>query len=137
MRGGRLPHYEIQPAAMRDTRRENIRRKHIIVMNKILYWLPRILGIGFVLFISVFSLDVFSEYSGWAIALPLLMHLLPSLLLLGIVILSWKNEVLGGWLFLSAGVLLFALSDFESVIVSLPAIVIGALFLSRKYLPKV
>jgi hypothetical protein len=106
-------------------------------MNKILYWLPRILGIGFVLFISVFSLDVFSEYSGWAIALPLLMHLLPSLLLLGIVILSWKNEVLGGWLFLSAGVLLFALSDFESVIVSLPAIVIGALFLSRKYLPKV
>lgn len=105
-------------------------------MNKILYWLPRILGIGFVLFISVFSLDVFSEYSGWAIALPLLMHLLPSLLLLGIVILAWKNEVLGGWLFLAAGVLLFALSDFESVIVSLPAIVIGALFLASKYLRK-
>ncbi len=103
-------------------------------MNKILYWLPRILGIGFVLFISVFSLDVFSEYSGWAIVLPLVMHLLPSLLLLGVVVFAWKNEMLGGWLFVAAGILLFALSDFESVIISLPAIVIGALFLASKYL---
>jgi len=105
-------------------------------MNKILYWLPRILGIGFVLFISVFSLDVFSEYSGWAIVLPLVMHLLPSLLLLGVVVFAWKNEMLGGWLFVAAGILLFALSDFESVIISLPAIVIGALFLASKYLKR-
>ncbi|TSC59623.1 MAG: Uncharacterized protein LiPW15_643 [Parcubacteria group bacterium LiPW_15] len=105
-------------------------------MNKILYWLPRALGIGFVLFISVFSLDVFSEYSGWAIVLPLVMHLLPSLLLLGVVIIAWKNEILGGIMFLAAGLLLFALSDFESVIISVPAIVIGALFLGRKYLER-
>lgn len=109
----------------------------MIVMNKILYWLPRVLGIGFILFISMFSLDVFSEYSGWAIVLPLVMHLLPSLLLLGVVILASKNEVLGGWLFVAAGVLLFALSDFESIIVSLPAIAIGALFLASKYLRRV
>ena len=105
-------------------------------MNKILYWLPRVLGIGFVLFLSVFSLDVFSEYSGWAIVLPLFMHLLPSLFLLGVVIFAWKNEVFGGWLFVVAGLLLFALSDFESIIISLPAIVIGALFLTSKYLRK-
>jgi len=64
------------------------------------------------------------------------MHLLPSLLLLGVVVFAWKNEMLGGWLFVAAGILLFALSDFESVIISLPAIVIGALFLASKYLKR-
>jgi len=105
-------------------------------MNKIIYWLPRILSIGFVLFLSVFSLDVFSEYSGWAAVLPFLMHLLPSFILLGMIIIAWKHERLGGFIFIAIGLLLLFFSRFESMIISIPAIILGLLFLSRSYLLK-
>ncbi|MFA5050606.1 MAG: hypothetical protein WC499_00610 [Patescibacteria group bacterium] len=106
-------------------------------MNKIIYWLPRILSIGFVVFLSLFSLDVFSEYSGWRVILPLFMHLLPSFALLILIIVAWKHERLGGFIFLIIGLLMLILSRFESMIISIPAIILGALFLSRKYLSEI
>jgi len=106
-------------------------------MNKIIYWLPRILSIGFVVFLSLFSLDVFSEYRGWNVILPLFMHLLPSFALLILIIVAWKHERLGGFIFLIIGFLMLILSRFESIIISIPAIILGALFLSRKYLSEI
>ena len=71
----------------------------------IVHWIPRILSIGFILFISLFSLDVFSEYSGAAVIVPLIMHLLPSILLLAVVLISWKHDLIGAVAFLGFAIL--------------------------------
>jgi len=105
-------------------------------MKKIIYWFPRILSIGFILFISLFSLDVFSEYSGWNSILPLFMHLLPSFALLAITIVAWKHEWIGGLILITVGLLTFVLFHFEAIILSVPTILLGLLFLSRRYLSR-
>ena len=64
------------------------------------YWAPRLLSLGFILFISVFSLDVFSEYSGVGIVLPLIIHLLPSVVLLLITAVAWRYELVGAVAFI-------------------------------------
>ena len=104
------------------------------ITQKIIYWLPRVLSIGFVLFLSLFSLDVFSEFSGWNVFLPLFMHLLPSFVLLGVIAFTWKHEQIGGFIFLAVGLFVLVFSNFGSMIISLPIIILGILFLSRKYL---
>lgn len=98
-------------------------------MKKILYWLPRILSILFIAFISVFALDVFGMPQ-WYIALP--MHLIPSFVLTGLTIIAWKHERIGGLLFLIVG--LATISFYHSLVISVPAFMIGALFLGRSYL---
>ncbi len=102
-------------------------------MKKITYWLPRVLSILFIAFISVFALDVFSE-PNWPLAL--FMHLIPSYFLVAITIVAWKHEMLGGFLFLIAGFALLIFTHFEALIIGIPAFVIGVLFLSKKYFSK-
>ena len=67
------------------------------ILKKILLWLPRVLGILFVLFTSLFSLDVFDMgLSLWESILALIMHLLvPTLFLAIVVILAWRREWIG------------------------------------------
>jgi len=103
-------------------------------MKKFLYWLPRVLTILFIAFISVFALDVFSE-PNWPLAL--FMHLIPSYFLVAITIIAWRREVLGGILFLIAGFALLIFTHFEALIIGAPAFVIGLLFLITKRLPKI
>jgi len=97
-------------------------------MKKIVYWLPRILSILFIAFISVFALDVFSE-PRWLLAL--FIHLIPGYFLVAITIVAWKHEILGGFLFLIAGFALLIFTHFEALIIGIPAFVIGALFLGK------
>ena len=73
--------------------------------EKFFFWTPRILSISFVLFISIFALDVFSEYSGYEIILPLFMHLLPSLVLLVVIAIAWKYEWFSTIVFIGIAVL--------------------------------
>lgn len=94
-------------------------------MKKFLYWLPRILAILFIGFVGLFALDAFGQPQ-WFLAL--VMHLIPSFVLVVVTIVAWRNELVGGWLFLGAGGMLLFLSSFESLIVSVPAFVIGVLF---------
>lgn len=105
-----------------------------------IYWTPRILGILFVLFLSLFSLDVFEPgRSIWQIAVGLFMHNIPSTILLIVVIISWKREIVGGIAFILAGLLYILLlitgNHFEwymlswSVIIAGPAFLTGTLFL--------
>ncbi len=103
-------------------------------IKKIICWLPRILGIGFVLFLSLFSLDVFPSYSGWELLPALFMHLIPSLLLLFVLLIAWKYELVGTAVFL-----LFAIYYVWSVgldrhwswyaSIALPTGLVGVLFL--------
>ena len=95
-------------------------------MKKIFYWLPRVLAILFIAFISIFALDVFSEPQ-WFLAL--IMHLIPSFILIILTIIAWKHERLGGFIFMAIGFLMLISSHFESLVISIPAVIIGVLFL--------
>ncbi len=67
--------------------------------KKLLFWIPRILSILFILFLSLFATDVFNEYTFPDVLLALFMHLIPSFVLLAILVLSWKNDLCGGSLY--------------------------------------
>ncbi len=104
------------------------------ISRKIIYWLPRVLSIGFVLFLSLFSLDVFSEYNGFDVILPLLIHLIPSFILLAVTLISWKYDLLGTFVFLGFSVFYVFAAGFDRpwswyVCISVPAGVVGILFL--------
>lgn len=74
--------------------------------SKFITWTPRILSIVFLLFMALMSLDVFDENLGfWGTILGLFMHNIPALVLLGILIIAWKREIVGGVGFIVAGLL--------------------------------
>lgn len=55
---------------------------------------------------ALMSLDVFDENLGfWGTILGLFMHNIPALVLLGILIIAWKREIVGGVGFIAAGLL--------------------------------
>lgn len=111
-------------------------------LNKFIYWAPRILSIAFILFLALFSLDVFdSNFGFWGTILGLLIHNIPSFVLTAILILSWKREIIGAVAFIIAGFayisLLLMNPNFEwymiswSMIIAGPAFLIGFLFLKN------
>ena len=68
------------------------------------YWLPRILCMFAIAFVSLFALDAFSsELSFWQQIGAFLMHLIPSFILLALLILAWKKELIGGIIFMLIG----------------------------------
>ena len=71
-----------------------------------LSWAPRVLCIAFAALIGVFALDVFQEgVPAGQIPLALLVHLLPTLLVLLALALSRRREWFGGALFSALGFL--------------------------------
>ncbi len=109
-------------------------------INKFIYRTPRIFGIIFVLFLMLFSLDVFEPgLSISQIAIGLFVHNIPALILLLSLIISWRYEIVGGVTFILAGlvyILLLAMNpEFEwymlswSVTIAGPAFLIGILFI--------
>jgi hypothetical protein len=103
--------------------------------NRFLVWTPRILCLLFAGFISVFALDVFEENRGfWSTMLALLMHLIPTGILLLILALSWRWEWIGGLLCSALGT--FYVIAFWGrfhwsvyVIIAGPLFLVGVLFL--------
>lgn len=64
---------------------------------KFLFRFPRIFAIAFILFISMFALDIFWQwYTFWETVLGLFIHLIPSLFLTIVLILSRKKYPLVG-----------------------------------------
>jgi hypothetical protein len=107
---------------------------------KILFWAPRVLCIAFAAFISIFALDVFQGNHGWAeIVIALLMHLIPTALILVILAVSWRWEWVGGALFLLlAGLYCWTMRGrfplMVYVLMSGPLLLLSALFfLNWKY----
>lgn len=67
---------------------------------KILYWIPRILCILAILFVSIFALDSFDpRLTIWQQIGGFLVHLIPTYILIIILIVAWKWELIGGILF--------------------------------------
>lgn len=111
-------------------------------INKFVYWAPRILSIMLVLFLTIFSVDVFGENLGfWQTILGLLIHNIPAILLAVIIWVSWKYEIVGGIAFIIAGLAHLVssivrvdaepwyISFLTSLIIDVPAFFIGILFL--------
>jgi hypothetical protein len=74
-------------------------------LKLILFWTPRILSILFILFIGLFSLDVFGTGAGfWATLVGFLIHNIPSFLLIVALILAWRWEWIGAVLYISFGI---------------------------------
>ncbi|MDP3026841.1 MAG: hypothetical protein Q8N63_03970, partial [Nanoarchaeota archaeon] len=72
---------------------------------KFLYWAPRILSIIFILFLSLFSLDIFEgNYGFGGTILGLFMHNIPSIILVALLIVAWKYDFVGGIVFILAGI---------------------------------
>jgi hypothetical protein len=72
--------------------------------QQLLYWAPRALCIVIAVFISMFALDVFGEGKGfWETTLALLMHLIPTYVILILLAVSWRREWIGGVFFPALG----------------------------------
>jgi len=97
--------------------------------RRLLFWTPRILGIVVALFLAAFALDSFGE------GIPaLLVHLLPSVLLLSLVASTWRREWLGGsaFILLAAAYAVFAWRRDHAdwaLVISGPMLVVGLLFI--------
>jgi hypothetical protein len=103
-------------------------------VKHILFWAPRILTLLFAVFISLFAFDVFDQgYSFWETVLALLIHLIPTGILLLALVLSWRWEWIGGILFIGLGVFYLVAAQGQHwlayLLISGPLFLIGALFL--------
>jgi len=88
--------------------KKKVVKKNISKKSKVgpwLYWTPRVLSILFIIFIALFSLDIFGNgYSFWKTVLGLFMHNIITLILIGFLIFSWKREWIASIGFLIFGV---------------------------------
>jgi hypothetical protein len=104
--------------------------------RSILLWAPRALAILFVLFISMFALDVFGEgYSFWQTLVALFMHLIPSFLILIALAIAWRWAWVGGILFIGLGGYYVVMARGKMPLATLfiiagPAVLTGCLFLA-------
>src|SRR3989344_3123701 len=109
-------------------------------ISKKLYWAPRVLSILFILFLTMFSFDVFEPgLKWWEMAIGFLMHNIPVLVLTIALVISWRREIVGAVVFFVAGLLYIALiltnKHFEMVMltwilfISGPAFIVAVLFL--------
>ena len=115
---------------------------------KFFYWLPRILCIVAILFVSMFALDAFSSEESFIVQLgDFIMHLIPSFVLLFLLIVAWKKEFLGGIIFMILGLGMspfvfkmnynmnesFWMSLGIIMTITIPFFIVGVLFLVSYY----
>lgn len=99
------------------------------------YWLPRIMAMVFIGFLAVFAFDVFQPGKSMTeIIRAFLIHLMPNYLLILALLIAWKKEELGGFLFILIGIFFSVFFNTYTLfsafmLVSFPAFLIGVLFL--------
>ena len=104
-------------------------------LAKLIHWGPRIAAILIILFLGLFSLDVFEmEASPLEMLGGFLIHNIPSFILLALLFFAWRRPVVGFVAFLAAA-LLFAVFFIRSLdalpsllLFVLPILLIAALF---------
>jgi len=104
--------------------------------QQLLYWSPRALCIAYAVFISLFALDVAQDGQGfWQTILALLMHLIPTFVILAVLALSWRREWFAGTLFIALAVLYVVwawgkpLGALSTVLLTAGPVLSGVLFL--------
>jgi hypothetical protein len=100
--------------------------------KRVLFWTPRVLCILFAMLLSMFALDVFSEgYSFGKTILALLIHLVPTYIVVIGLVIAWRWEWVGAILFIVLALFYLIWSGrFDwSLAISGPLLLIGVLFL--------
>ncbi len=106
--------------------------------NQVFHWLPRIICILAILFISIFAADAFEQGLS-----AVLIHLIPSFVLLTLLIVAWKWEFIGGIIFTLIGLgftpVIFMLNYNRNhsiwlslsiiLVITFPFIIVGILFI--------
>jgi hypothetical protein len=140
----------LYPQEWRNIATHPIRRKEVRMQNglkQLLFWSPRVLGLLFALFVSLFALDVFGQgYSFWATIGALLMHLMPVYILLIALVIGWRWAWAGALLFIGFSIwyLIVSWGPFPLIAIlvgawplAAPALLVGLLFLlDWLYTPK-
>ena len=122
-------------------------KKHI----KVFHWLPRIICILAILFVSIFAADAFApELTVWQQLSAFVLHLIPSFILLGFLIVAWKWEYIGGIIFIIIGLGLSPLVFMHNykmndsiwmslgiiAAITIPFAIVGILFIISHFLKK-
>ena len=117
----------------------------------LIHWIPRVICILAILFISMFAADAFApEHSIWQQIGDFLMHLIPSFILLALLIVAWKWELIGGVIFTVIGIVLSPLIFYHNysmnqsvsmsflilLVITFPFIVVGILFIISHFMKK-
>ena len=103
-------------------------------------WSPRIIGICFILFLSLFAFDAFElDMPLWKQMVGFLIHLIPNYLLMIVLIISWKYNRIGGVIFILLVMLyiIFTWGKFDLwtyFIIAGPPTLIGFLFILQYYI---
>ena len=102
--------------------------------GRLLPWAPRFLTFALALFLAMFAADVFGEglSVGQTIA-ALLIHLIPTWIVLLVLAAAWRHEWVGGVLFPALAIAYFALTRGQMhwtayLMLSGPLLLIGLLF---------
>ena len=118
---------------------------------KVLHWLPRVICILAILFVSMFALDAFSpNLTIWQQIGAFIIHLIPSFILLIVLLIAWKWERVVGILFIIIGLGLSPFVFFHNYrmnhsiwmslvvisVITLPFVIVGILFLISHYRKK-
>lgn len=107
---------------------------YIVKKNKLL-WIPASLAMLYILFTSLFALDFFNTEEALKEQMAaFVVHLIPAIVLLLVLILSWNLPVVGGIIFLLFGLLsIFFFNTYRAVdnflLISFPIFVTGLLFI--------
>ncbi|MBP2639005.1 MAG: hypothetical protein H6Q72_4912 [Firmicutes bacterium] len=107
-------------------------------------WPPRILSLLFIITIALMSMDVIRpELSPLQILAGLLMHNIPTIVMIVVLSIAWKHEIVGGLAFLLAGLLYIFMTarakiDWSvalswNLTIAAPALLIGILYLISWY----
>ena len=96
--------------------------------------IPRVLGVIITLFMAMMSLDAIGEFYGWKLVLALLIHNIPTLILLAVLVIAWKREDVGGWIYLILGIATMIFFQtykeiYSFLIITAPIAITGTLFL--------
>jgi hypothetical protein len=103
--------------------------------RKILRWTPRVPGVVYAAFISLFAMDVWGTGIGfWEKLAGFLIHLMPAYVVVVVLIVAWKWPWIGGGLFIALAVafsLVFGWREMSVLLLmALPLVLIGLLFLA-------
>ena len=109
------------------------------------FWLPRLICIAAILFVSIFAFDSFAPgLTIWQQIGGFLIHLIPNYVLIALLIVAWKWEYVGGLLYVIIGlgfsVWIFQInftrnqftlgqSLFNAAIIAFPFVLAGILFI--------
>jgi hypothetical protein len=119
---------------------------------RVIHWIPRILCILAILFISFFALDAFSPgFTIWQQLGAFAVHLIPSYILIALLVIAWKREFTGGIIFAAIGIvfspLIFMINHGRNhistgmslvlvLMINLPFVVVGVLFIISHFMKK-